>query len=431
MTDHGTETREPVGPSPQDPETLGADVDAELDRLRPRDLAVALLTYNNAETIGGIVESVARGLERHLAGTTAVLLGADAGSTDATLRLVQETSLPVVTIVREAPLAERLTVPFHGVPGRSAALKRVLGAAHRVGARGLVVLEADLASPALDWTPRLAQPILEDKADFVAPVYARHRYEGTITNLLLAPLIRALYGRRVRQPFGGQQALSARLVDHLLIHPQWNWRGSEASDLWMLGTAIADGFNVWETWLGRRTIRSRARTSDLPSMLAQTLGAVFAVMHHHQDLWLEVRGSEPLPELGERVLPAVDPVDVDVASMIGGFHRGLRDLVPIWEHTLAPDTLGDVLSLEVVDVAEFRFPDDLWARVVYDFALGYHYDVVYRDHLLRSLVPLYLGRTAAFVRQTQGRSAEATDAMLEDVGAAFERQKPYLTDRWR
>jgi glycosyltransferase involved in cell wall biosynthesis len=411
---------------------LGSGVGETLERLRPRDLAVGMLTYNNAETAAAVAQSAVRGIERHLPGTTAAIVVVDTGSADGTPEAVAVPSpVPVLSIVHQAPLTERLSVPFHGVPGRSEALRRMLVASQRLGARALVLLEADVAAPPPEWVARLALPVLEDKAGFVAPVYARHRYEGTITNLLLAPLIRALYGRRVRQPFGGQQALSGRLVDHLLIHPQWNWRSDDLSDVWVLGTAIADGFNVWETWLGRRTIRSRTRTTDLPSMLAQTLGAVFAVMHRHQDLWLDVRGSEPLPEVGERVLPAVDPIEVQVPRMIEGFRLGVRDLVPIWEQILAPETLGDVLSLEAADPAEFRFSDDLWARVVYDFAIGFHYDVVYRDHLLRSLAPLYLGRTAAFVRQTQSHSAETTEAMLDAVGAAFERQKPYLTDRWR
>lgn len=415
---------------------LPADVEETLAHLGPRDVAVGLMTYNHAETVGGVATALAQGLARDLPGTTAVLVNADAGSTDGTGNVLLSAGLPTVRIRHEAPLAERLTVPFHGVPGRGAALRSVLTAADRVGARALVLVEGDLATPPPDWMARLALPVLEEKADLVLPVYARHRYEGTITNLLLAPLVRSLYGRRVRQPLGGQQALSARLVDHLLIHPQWNWRGPEMSDVWMLGTAIADGFGVVEAWLGRRTIRSRARTTDLPAMMAQTLGAVFAVMHRHQDLWVEVRGSEPVPEAvgpgpSERALPGAEPSDLDVRRMVDGFRLGLRDLVPIWEHVLAPETLADVLALDTGDGGTFRFPDDLWARVVYDFALGYHYDVVYREHLLRSLVPLYLGRTAAFVLATSARSAEATDAMLDEVGVAFERQKPYLVERWR
>ena len=91
----------------------------------------------------------------------------------------------------------------------------------------------------------------------------------------------------------------------------------------------------------------------------------------------------------------------------------------------------ETLGLGSGDETQFRFPDDLWARVVYDFALGYHYDVVHREHLLKSLVPLYLGRTAAFVLTTRDRSVTATEALLDNVGAAFERQKPYLVERWR
>jgi hypothetical protein len=117
--------------------------------------------------------------------------------------------------------------------------------------------------------------------------------------------------------------------------------------------------------------------------------------------------------------------------MLDGFRRGVRDLLPIWEHVLAPDTLADVLGLDSGGATAFRFPDDLWARVVYDFALGYHYDVVHKDHLLRSLVPLYLGRTAAFVQESEPRGAVETEALLERVGTAFEREKPYLADRWR
>jgi hypothetical protein len=117
--------------------------------------------------------------------------------------------------------------------------------------------------------------------------------------------------------------------------------------------------------------------------------------------------------------------------MAGAFARGLRDLGTIWEHVLAPDTLGDVLGLPTDDVERFRLPDDLWARVVYDFALGYHWSVVYRDHLLRSLVPLYLGRTAAYVLATRQRDAAAAEGALAAVADAFEREKPYLVDRWR
>lgn len=413
-----------------DTQLAGADT-ASGTPVQAADLVVALLTYNNAETVGGVGAAIAGALRGPLAGVPAALVTADAGSADDTAERLAGSGLAPIRVNYQAPASERVTVPFHGIPGRGAALRAVLEAAQRLGARVLVLLEADCVTVAPEWIERLARPILETKADFVSAAYARHRYDGTITKLVLSPLVRALYGRRLRQPFGGQVALSGRLVEHLLVHPKWDWRGRDVTDLWIAGTAIADGFSVWEAWLGRHVVRSRTRTTDLPSMMAQTVGSVFTVMDRHEDLWLEVRGSEPLPAVGDAVGASAEATVVDVGRMLDGFRRGARDLVSIWEHVLAADTLGEVLSLDAGDAGSFRFPDALWTRVVYDFALGHHYGVVHRDHLLRSLVPLYLGRAAAYVAATQRLDGPASDAALEQTAEAFEGDKPYLVEHWR
>jgi glucosylglycerate synthase len=395
------------------------------------DVAVAFLTYNNAETVKTAAATAAAGLAQYFPGVSAAFIDADAGSSDGTTEALESAGLPVVTARYEPPTGERAAVPFHGVPGRGEGLRAAFAAAREMQARACVVLEADVVSAAPEWIRELAGPILGEKADFVGPAYARHRWEGTITRLLLAPMVRALYGRRLQQPFGGQQALSARLLDHLLVHPKWNWSGRDVSDLWITGAAIADGFAVWEAWLGRHTVRSRTRTGDLPTMLAETVGAVFTLMDRHQDLWVEVRGSEPLPTVGTPQGPLVDPRTLEVDAMLDAFRLGVRDLGGIWDLILSPDTLGELLVLENATGRGLQFRDDLWARIVYEFALGHHYSVVHRDHLLRSLVPIYLGRTAGYVEATRTATARATEDMLEETALAFERQKPYLVEHWR
>jgi hypothetical protein len=412
------------------PAAASTALDAQIARVGTCDIAVAFLTYNNADTLPGVLAATTRGLAERFPDASAALIVSDAGSSDGTRDLFAAAGIPAVVATHDAPLPERVAVPFHGVPGRGAGLRAALGAAQRLGARALLLLEADLVSLGPDWIERLTMPVWQEKADYVAGAYARHRFDGTITNLLIAPLVRALYGRRLRQPLGGQLALSARLVDHLLLHPKWDWTARELADVWILGTAIADGFAVWEAWLGPRVIRSKTRTADLPAMVSQTLGGVLSVMDRHHDLWRDVRGSEPLPAVGEATLPGTEPREVDVERMVSAFRLGLRDLTPVWEHVLAPETLGDVLSLETDDLEHFRFPDDLWARVVYDAALAHHYAVIHREHLLRSLVPLYLGRTSAFVLAVRDRNATASEAAAEAVARAFERQKPYLVERW-
>jgi hypothetical protein len=407
---------------------LSEAAQAPADRLAPVDVAVALLTYNNAETIDGVLEVVAGGLGR-LPNVRSALIVSDAGSSDDTRERAAASTVPNVVVEHEAPVGERVAVPFHGVPGRGAALRAAFTLARRLRARALVLLEADVVSATPEWIERLAGPPLEGKADLVTAAYARHRYEGTISRLVLGPLVRALYGRRLHHPFGGQQGLSARLIEHLLGNPKWAWTGADVSDLWITGTTMADGFGVAEAWLGPHQVRSRTRTTDLPTMIAQTVGAAFTIMERHGDLWLEVQGSEPVTAIGEPSPLGVASTTVDVERMQEAFLQGARDLTAIWELVLAPETLAEVLALG--GGGRLRFADDLWARVVYDFALGHHYSVVHRDHLLRSLTPLYLGRTAAFVLATRTASADATQAQLEAGAMAFERQKSYLVEHWR
>jgi len=50
--------------------------------------------------------------------------------------------------------------------------------------------------------------------DHVAPLYVRHRNDGTITNSIAYPLTAALYGTRIRQPIGGDFGFSGRLASY-------------------------------------------------------------------------------------------------------------------------------------------------------------------------------------------------------------------------
>ena len=408
---------------------LPPDVERQLENLAPAEVAVSVPTYNNAATISKVVAAIRAGLEKYFEGVPAVLINTDAGSSDGTTERVGEAALPLVRAIHPAPPGQLAAVPFHGIPGRGASIQLSLGIARHLGARALVVLEADAVSIDDEWLERLVRPVLEPGADLVLPVHARHRYDGTMTNLVLAPLVGALFGRRLHQPFAGARAMSARLLDRLAEAP-WPPPGRSETDLWLTGTAIAEDFAVREARLGPWRVESNTRATDLPTMVAQTLGAVFSLMDGYEELWRRPAADVRTPSEGAAAPPPGDPARVDVERMLRAFQRGLSDLGTIWEQVLAPETWGDVLSLESEEPARFRFPDELWARAVYDFAVGHHHHVVYHDHLLRSFVPLYLGRTAAFVLATRARDAEAAEAALDTTAAAFEEQKPYLVDRW-
>jgi len=117
--------------------------------------------------------------------------------------------------------------------------------------------------------------------------------------------------------------------------------------------------------------------------------------------------------------------------MVKGFRQGLRDLLPIWEIILAPETLAGVLALGLREDEDFNFPLSLWVQTVYDFAVAYHEKVIHREHLLKSLTPLYLGRTASMVLETRDGGPDDVQRMVEQGCQTFESMKPYLVERWR
>ncbi len=93
-------------------------------------------------------------------------------------------------------------------------------------------------------------------------------------------------------------------------------------------------------------------------------------------------------------------------------------------------TVLELKTLAHAPIDRFRLDDRSWARIVYDFAVGYHLQLLRREHLLGSLTPLYLGWLSSFVLQTQ-RDSQDVEGRLDAVCKGFEIEKPYLISRWR
>jgi hypothetical protein len=116
--------------------------------------------------------------------------------------------------------------------------------------------------------------------------------------------------------------------------------------------------------------------------------------------------------------------------MTGIFRQGVRDLGEVWGRILEEETLAAVRALPRADDDDFVFPDPLWVKVIYDFAVAYRRRVLNREQLLRSLVPLYLGRTASFVLRTMDVGAEEVEEFIRTLADEFVREKDYLRERW-
>lgn len=115
--------------------------------------------------------------------------------------------------------------------------------------------------------------------------------------------------------------------------------------------------------------------------------------------------------------------------MVEGFRLAYSNLLEIWSLVLPPASLVGLKRLSAMEASSFRMPENLWARIVYDFLVAFRVRTINRGHLLGALIPLYLAWVAGHINvSTSGMDPERH---VEAVAAAFDADKPYLVSRWR
>jgi hypothetical protein len=451
--------------------TLTPAIREEIARLGRADIMVGIPSFKNAATIGYVVRAAHAGLVQYFPDLKPVLVNSDAGSSDGTQRVVIETEPPDyverILLVRPTNRLDRVTLTYpeiDGVGGKGAALRTIFEIAAALDVQALVVVDSDLRSIVPEWIELLAGPILKGGYDFVAPLYARYKYDGTITNTVTYPLTRALYGHRIRQPIGGDFGVSGDLVRHYLELDDWTDDISKFGiDVWMTTSALTGGFAVCQTRLGAKVHDPKDPGSDLGPMFRQVVGTILRLAAAHPDAWLTIRGSHDVPAYGfERIIDP-PPLEVNAIRLLDEFHGGSLTVADTWRRTLAPENAAMVLELALeagkaaekasralgvggeggsgsgspttIEMAEalgsFHFPDDLWARCIYDLVVATRRGDVDTGPLVAALVPIYFGRVGSFVIENRHLTTTDAEERVERQAREFELLKPYLVERWR
>lgn len=295
-------------------------------------------------------------------------------------------------------------------------------------ARAMVTVGADIDQLTPDLVRALVQPVLVDGFDVVTPGYQREVFDGLLNAALVYPLTRALYGRRVPGQLGVDFAFSPRVAG------RWGNGGDDIAvtrPTWLLPQAVVDDLRVCQVQLDVR-LAAKRDSVDLGEVMSQVIGSLFADLEQRASFWQRVQRSQPVPVFGAGVVSRGETAaTVGVQPMIDSFCLAFRNLQSVWTLVLPPAALVELKRLSAADPARFRLSDDLWARIVFDFALAHRLRTINRDHLLRALVPLYLAWVASYAIEAQGRTRAMADVRLEQLCQAFETERPYLVRRWR
>ncbi|MGH9558891.1 MAG: hypothetical protein ACRD30_06580 [Bryobacteraceae bacterium] len=411
-------------------------VRARIEQIGAADLVIALFAPGAQSEF----ESVVASIRESLAGLyqrvrIAIVYGgnhaapepmpeAEAPEKDQPVRLLEYPSLEI----------ETGSDPAHSIAD---AYRSVFAIGSNLGARAMAVIVSDLESVTPQWIYRMVQPLLDLDFDLVTPCYSHGRLEGLLNSGIVAPLTRALYGRRIQHPLGPDFGFSGRLASRLLANAAAS-RPPARSVASIAVDAICEGFEVCQAGVGIRHYPHVDWTNQ-SQVLVQILGPLFDEIGRHASQWQKIRGSEDVPLFGEEPrlidVPSSGARDgagaMDIRWMIESYQLGCRNLGEIWGAVLPPSILLDLAKLARMGPDQFRMPDRLWARVLYDFALGYRLRIMNPDHLLRAITPVYLGWAASYALELSEADEAAMAQRTEQLALAFEAAKPYAVSRWR
>lgn len=415
--------------------SLRKEVREQVDKIGQTDIVVGIPSFNNAKTIGHVVRAIQAGLAKYFPSYKAIIVNSDGGSVDGTTDVVQSSAVQdfksILLHHRVEPIA-KIAFPYTGIPGKGSAFRSIFEIARILDAKACVVVDSDLRSITPEWIELLVKPVLDGGFDYVAPLYHRHKYDGTITNSIVYPLTRTLYGRRVRQPIGGDFGFSGRLAQFYLTKDVWQSDVARFGiDIWMTTTAMANGFNIAQSFLGAKIHDAKDPGSDLSNMLYQVVSATFDLMENYSKSWMPIRGSEPVTTFGFEYTVGLEQVNVNTARMLNLFREGLKNLREIWVNILGPGDFKEVERLGSLDDSEFHFPIGLWTRIIYDYALAFHQRKLSAEHLIKSLTPLYIGKTASFILAAEHMEGTEAEAEIEKLCMEFESNKDYLVTNWK
>lgn len=265
------------------------------------------------------------------------------------------------------------------------------------------------------------------QCDLTVAHYDLGAREGLVNSAILYPVSRAIFAARPRFPLAIDLGLSLRMAERLAATAQrFTAAGQNDALLWPISEAAAANFNIAEVEVKSRML-PQPSAPDLNALLAQVTGSLFADVDAKASYWQRARTIQP-----NRLFPLASPVaevPSDIAAMLEAFRLAWTNLHQIWSLVLPPNSLLGLKKLALVQPDNFRMPDTLWARIVYDFILAYRLRTINRGHLLGALTPLYLAWVASHLTLVSG--GMAPEKHIQELAAAFESDKPYLVSRWR
>jgi len=404
---------------------LHAEAKRRIREIGAADLVVGIPTYRNGRTIGRVLDAVVNGLNRDFPNARAVIMVADGGSSDNTLQVASDWPTP--------PMVKKIVAPYEGLLGRGSALRAVFEVAAALGSRVCIALSPDARDVAPHWLRSLAAPILADQCDLVLPCYDRPPLESALTDHLVYPMVRMLYGADLRQMIGCDLAISSALAGQYALRDVWETDVARYGlDVWLSIVSMVEGRRIGQANLGTKVEGLRDFVVPMDPRFLQTVGTLFRMVNIYRRAWLEAAMSPRLVHFGlpEPGTATCQRSGFALESIWEAAGKGRNKYRNTWRTILASEHLESIREAIKATPSPGAISAELWARTVIDFAVVYNKGEGDPDKVVCALLPIYYARVVSYLMEMEGRSPAEYEAGIQRQAAIFEQQRPYLRARW-
>ena len=204
-------------------------------------IAICLPSYNEAKNIQNSTKIVDSGLTKYFPNQECYIVNADNTSPDGTNELFNK----VQTNAKKISILETN-------PGKGYNLINFFEFCQKNQIDFAATIDSDVVSINQEWIQKLISPLIRGEADYLTPIYKRHRYEGSTTNHFVFPGVFAVCNQFIRQPIAGDFAFNKKFVDMILAQEINEEIKHYGIDIFMTLNACFNNLKVGQVLLGNK-----------------------------------------------------------------------------------------------------------------------------------------------------------------------------------
>ena len=399
--------------------SLNPEIIEKCKQMKPMDIVVGVLCKDVEATVLNVLNVVNEGLYRYFPDYNLAIVICCAKCIDKTNEAI-DLFQPYSTI-------EKIVTTDITEGGKGAGVMTIFEIAHECEAKSVILIDGDLLSIKPGWIQTIANPIVYGRADLTVPYYIRDKNDGVITNNLVYPFTRALYGIDIRQPIAGEYAISKNLYELLREHPLFP--PDFGIDIFILTVAAAEGMYVKESLFSLKIHESTTHYLEpekfLIPMFRKVTGSMFELAKYYEDHWKAKPPIWHAKYYRECFSKKPIPVRINISEMKKSFESEFATSKKIMNHYLPESILTE---LDDVVTNNKNFDSELWAEVVYNYAAAWKN--IERDSdkylLLDSLKNLWIGRFISYATEVKDMDINKAEVVIQKQAEIFEEKFDYL-----